>query len=165
MELEEGKQKFIEAWGKLGANWGVCRTMAQIHALLLISCKPLSTDEIMDHLKISRGNAHKNIQSLLDWGIVHKELLTGVRKEHFYAEKDMWKVLKHILIERKKRELEPMIEALAQVDCIDGNCEESDEFWKMVRDLSHFSKKTNSALETFIAADSNGVLGRVFNVF
>ena len=85
MDLQEGKEKFIQSWGALGSSWGVNRTMAQIHALLLISPEPMSAEEIMEELKISRGNANMNIRALIDWGLVFKTLIKGERKEFFMA--------------------------------------------------------------------------------
>ena len=83
MEFKESKEKFIQSWGVLGSSWGINRTMAQIHALLLISPEILSTEEIMDELQISRGNANMNIRGLMDWGIVTKHFKTGERKDFF----------------------------------------------------------------------------------
>ena len=100
MTLDEGKQKFLQSWGALGSSWGINRTMAQIHALLLISPEALSADEIMEELQISRGNANMNIRALIDWGLVFKELKPGERKEFFVAEKDMWEVVKCIITQR-----------------------------------------------------------------
>ncbi|MCB0678111.1 MAG: transcriptional regulator, partial [Saprospiraceae bacterium] len=112
MDLREGKEKFIQSWGALGSSWGVNRTMAQIHALLLISPEALSADEIMEDLMVSRGNANMNLRALIDWGLVYKELKPGERKEFFRAEKDMWEVVKKIITQRKKKELEPMLKVL-----------------------------------------------------
>ena len=103
MQLEEAQEKFIQSWGTLGSHWGINRTMAQVHALLLIAAKPLAAQEIMDALKISSGNANMNIRALIDWGLVFKELKPGERKEFFVAEKDMWEVIRKIIIQRKKK--------------------------------------------------------------
>ena len=70
MTLTEGKDKFIQSWGTLGTNWGINRTMAQIHALLLVSPESLSAEGIMKELQISRGNANMNLRALIDWGLV-----------------------------------------------------------------------------------------------
>ena len=80
MKLEEAKEKYIQTWGTFATNWGINRTMAQVHALLLASGKALSTDEVMEELQISRGNANTNLRALMDWGIVKKELVKGDRK-------------------------------------------------------------------------------------
>ena len=119
MTAQEKKDKFVQQWGSIGSNWGINRTMAQIHALLLISSKPLSAMEIKQELQISVGNANMNIRALIDWGLVHKELIPGQRKEFFIAEKDMWEVVKRIIIQRKKKELEPILRLLNEVGDVD----------------------------------------------
>src|SRR3954470_6775305 len=115
MELAEGKLKFIEAWGKLGSEWGINRTMAQVHALLLISPDALSAEEIMEELNISRGNVNMNVRELMDWGLIEKIHKSGERKEYFWAEKDIWKITKQVAKERKRRELEPVLKILEQL--------------------------------------------------
>jgi len=97
MTTQEKKDKFVQSWGSIGSNWGINRTMAQIHALLLTSEKPMSAEDIKKGLQISVGNANMNIRALIDWGLVHKELIPGQRKEFFVAEKDMWEVVKRIV--------------------------------------------------------------------
>ena len=74
MQLDEARQKFIQSWGTLGSAWGINKAMGQIHALLLVSEDPLSTEEVMEELQISRGNANMNIRALMDWGIVEKKI-------------------------------------------------------------------------------------------
>ena len=103
MKLTEAKQQFISSWGAFGTHWGINRTMAQIHALLLVTPDPLTQDDIMDQLNISRGNTNMNIRELINWGLVDRVLVAGERKESFSAEKDIWKVVKQIVKERKKR--------------------------------------------------------------
>jgi DNA-binding transcriptional regulator GbsR (MarR family) len=160
MDLSEGKDKFIQSWGALGSSWGISRTMAQIHALLLISPEALSADEVMEALQVSRGNANMNLRALIDWGLVYKELKSGERKEYFRAEKDMWEVVKKIIIQRKKKELEPMLKVLDEVSNIDGDrTPESEEFQKVVKDIKLFSNKADSTLDTLTRADSNWFVG------
>ena len=160
MNLEEGKEKFIQSWGTLGSSWGINRTMAQIHALLLISLKPLSAEDIMEQLRVSRGNTNMNLRALIDWGLVHKELKTGERREFFRAEKDMWDVVKKIIIQRKKKELEPVLKALDEVANIDThNNAEAEEFLKVVRDIKLFSNKADATLDALTRADSNWFVG------
>ena len=164
MKFEEGKDKFLQAWGTLGSDWGINRTMAQIHALLLIAPKSLSADEVMEELQISRGNANMNLRALLDWGLVFKELKAGDRKEYFVAEKDMWKVAKQIIINRKKKELEPIVKVLDELSIVDSDCEESEEFAKVIRDIKMFSNKADSTLDSLIQADSNWFMGTFFKL-
>ena len=115
MNLDEAKEQFVQTWGTLGSNWGINRTMAQIHALLLISPIALSTEEIMMQLNISRGNTNMNTRELIAWGLVHKELKSGDRKEYFLAQKDIYDVVQCIIRERKKRELDPLRKAIEEL--------------------------------------------------
>ena len=159
MNLDEGKQKFLQSWGALGSSWGINRTMAQIHALLLIAPEALSADEIMEALQISRGHANMNIRALIDWGLVFKELKQGHRKEFFVAEKDMWEVVKRIITERKKRELEPMLKILDELASVEDDTREGEVFAEVIRDIKLFSGKADSTLDTLIKADSNWFVG------
>lgn len=162
MCLQEGKAKFIESWGKLGSNWGISRTMAQVHALLLISSEPLTACDIMDSLQISRGNACMNLRSLVDWGLVHKVLRTGERKEFYEAEKDILQVMKQIILQRKKKELEPMVKVLQDVSCVKSNCSDSEEFCKVVGDLKKFSLKANNTLEQILSSEATWIYQALF---
>ena len=164
MTLQEKKNKFVQSWGTIGSNWGINRTMAQIHALLLISSKSLSALEIKEELKISVGNANMNIRALIDWGLVHKELIPGERKEFFVAEKDMWEVIKRIVIQRKKKELEPILRALKEVSDVEVTDKDSQEFAKMIKELELYSKKVDSTLDTLIKADSNWFIGTFMKI-
>ncbi len=159
MELQEGRQKFIQSWGTLGSHWGINRTMAQIHALLLISNEPLSANDIMEQLNISMGNTNMNIRALIDWGLVFKELKPGERKDFFVAEKDMWEVVKRIITQRKKKELEPMLRVLEDISNVEGNDAKTEEFKKVVKDIQLFSGKADSALDNLVKADSNWFIG------
>jgi len=159
MTLKDGKEKFIQSWGALGSSWGINRTMAQIHALLLISPEALSAEEIMEQLQISRGNANMNIRARIDWGLVFKELKPGERKEFFVAEKDMWEVVKNIIIQRKKRELETMLRVLDEISSVDAESEEAKEFVEVVREIKLFSSKADSTLDTLVKSDANWFVG------
>lgn len=115
------KDKFILHWGEMGTRWGINRTMAQVQALLFISEEPLSADEIMTKLQISRGNVSMSLRELINWGIVNKMHVKGERKEFFTTEKDVWELFKVVLRERKKREIDPTIEVLHELlDTLDN---------------------------------------------
>ena len=96
----------------MGSAWGINRTMAQIHALLMTSDRALTTDEVMEDLKISRGNAHQNLRELVGWGLVRSVIRKGERKEYFESEKDVWRMFCIVARERKRREIEPALKAL-----------------------------------------------------
>ena len=155
MEYQEAKEKFLQAWGTLGSDWGSNRTMAQIHALLLISPESLCVKDIMDELQISIGNANMNLRALMDWGLVYKELKPGERKEFFVAEKDIWDVIKKIIINRKRKELEPALKVLDEITAVDGDSPQIQEFTKTVQEIRLFSSKADALLETLLKADSD----------
>jgi DNA-binding transcriptional regulator GbsR (MarR family) len=110
--LAEAQRRFIGLWGQMGLTWGIRRTMAEVHALLFIAGRPMNADEVVRRLGISRGNASMALRSLVDWGVVYREHLRGDRKEYFTAEQDVWKLFRTVLRERKKREIDPLVEAL-----------------------------------------------------
>jgi DNA-binding transcriptional regulator GbsR (MarR family) len=121
----------------------------------MVSPEPLTADQIMEALEISRGNANMNIRALLDWGLVYKQLKSGERKEFFSAEKDMWIVTRQIIINRKKRELEPMIKVLDELAAVQPSCPQGEHFCHVMEDIRKFSSKANNTLDTLIKADSN----------
>jgi len=155
MEYQEARQKFIEAWGGLGTNWGINKTMAQIHALLLISPQSLNADQIMQELQISRGNANMNLRALLDWGIILKINKIGERKEYFQAKKDIWELAKQIARERQQREIQPVLDMLHSVDQISGTSEEVKEFKEVTKNLNSFASQFNGMLQKFAQEDQN----------
>ena len=157
MQLAEAKEKFIQTWGTLGSNWGINRTMAQVHALLLVSLDPLSAEDIMAQLKISRGNANMNIRALIDWGLVYKELKSGERKEFFSAEKDMWKVFRQIAKERRKRELEPIFKILDDISQVEGDSTDPEykAFSQSIGGIQKFAGQADDFLGKVIKADEN----------
>jgi DNA-binding transcriptional regulator GbsR (MarR family) len=112
--LERSKALFIRRWGEMSGYWGINRTMAELHALLYISAEPLNTDEIMAALQISRGNASMNIRQLVNWGLVNRVHKRGDRKEYFGAQADVWEMFETIVRERRRREVEPIIETISR---------------------------------------------------
>jgi DNA-binding transcriptional regulator GbsR (MarR family) len=106
------RREFVDLWGQMANHWGINRTMAQIHALLMIAAEPLTAEAIMDELKISRGNVSMNLRDLINWGIVRRTSLPGDRRDFFTTEADVWAMFQVILRERKKRELDPLMSRL-----------------------------------------------------
>jgi DNA-binding transcriptional regulator GbsR (MarR family) len=110
--LERSRALFIRRWGEMGGYWGINRTMAELHALLYLSPEPLCTDDIMEALLISRGNTSMNLRQLVDWGLIKRVHKKGDRKEYFAAETDVWEIFETIVRERRRREVEPIIETI-----------------------------------------------------
>ena len=114
-QLTEAQDRFVAAWGKMGTAWGISRTMAEVHALLYITGEPLCTDDVMERLQISRGNASMSLRAMLEWGIVERVHRRGDRKEYFHAEQDVWVLFRAIVRERMKREVDPMRASLYEI--------------------------------------------------
>ena len=167
MNLTEAKAQFIQSWGILGSQWGINRTMAQINSLLLISAGPLSAEDIMAQLSISRGNTNMNVRELMDWDLVNKVIIPGERKEFFTAEKDIWKVATLIMYQRKKRELDPMVKVLNQLSNIDGNSNdpETKAFTETVGNIKRFASQAEKTLDTIIKAEENWFWGSFIKLF
>ena len=115
MKLTTVQQKFVLHWGEMGTRWGINRTVAQVHALLYISPKPLHAEEIQETLAVARSNVSNSIRELQGWGIVKLIHVMGDRRDHFESMKDVWEMFRIVLDERKKREIDPTIEMLR--DC------------------------------------------------
>lgn len=148
MEFKEAKNKFVQTWGALGSQWGINKTMAQIHALLMVSHQPVSMEDIMDELQISRGNASMNLRALMDWGIVYKEFKAGERKEFFTAEKDLDELAVKISKERSKREIKPALKVLKEVSTIEtGTSQEEKHFVDQTTKLYDFVLKADNVLD------------------
>jgi DNA-binding transcriptional regulator GbsR (MarR family) len=166
MKLAEAKQQFISSWGAFGTQWGINRTMAQIHALLLVSANPITQDEIMSELSISRGNVNMNIRELVGWGLVDRVIISGERKEFFTAEKDIWKVATKIIKERKKRELDPMIKLLSQLEHIEGDKKDKEvqQFTEVVGNIKKLGLQADKTLDVMIKAEENWFTGSILKM-
>ena len=167
MKLPEARQQFISSWGAFGTHWGINRTMAQIHALLLVSPDPLTQDDIMEELNISRGNTNMNIRELINWGLVERVILPGERKEFFTAEKDIWKVVKQIVKERKKRELEPMMQLLDKLEDVEGDKKDKKvkTFVDTVSSIKRLGLQADKTLDIMIRAEENWFVSNLMKVF
>ncbi len=154
--LTEAQDAFVAAWGKMAGAWGISRTMAEVHALLYITGQDLCTDDIMERLNISRGNASMSIRALLDWGIVERAHKRGDRKEYFRAEQDVWALFRAIVRERLAREVDPLLAALYEIrdmtpDQVRSRTEPDE--WAMVR--AH-NARLDSMLSFFKTAEKFG---------
>jgi len=160
MNLIEAKEKFIQSWGSLGSNWGINRTMAQIHALFLISDELLSAEDVMETLKISRGNTNMNIRTLIDWGLVYKEYQAGERKEFFRGEKDIWKVTQRVIKSRQRQELDPMLDVLTFLSNvkIDEENESVKNFKTQINSIKSFSELADRSLTKISGSEENWFL-------
>ncbi len=163
MEYQEAKEKFISTWGSLGTLWGINKAMAQIQALLFIATKPLSMEDIMEELKISRGNASMNLRQLMDWGIVTKALIAGERKEFFTTEKDVQELVRQIAKERSRREIQPVIKVLKELSSIkeDGTTN-TKELIKQTKALHEVAETADTMLHKLINREQHWMTKSLF---
>ena len=154
------RDEFITQWGAMGSAWGINRTMAQVHALLLTATQALTTDEIMDELKISRGNANMNLRELCGWGLIRSVIRKGERKEYFEAEKDVWRMFCIIVRERKRREIRPAINVLK--DCIDRaddlKSPEATVFTRQIKALAEFMETADGVLSKVARSEQSTIV-------
>jgi len=166
MEFKEAKDKFINTWGAFGTLWGINKAMAQIHALLFISPDPLSMEDIMEELAISRGNASMNLRALMDWGIVYKVGVTGERKEFFYSEKDVNELSRQIAKERSRRELQPTIKVLKEVSTItDDGTAKTKEFIKQTKAMYDLADTADTMMHRIVNQEQNWITKTLIKLF
>lgn len=115
MKLTPIMERFILHWGEMGGRWGINRSVAQVHALLMLAPKPIAADEIAETLNVARSNVSTSIKELQGWGLVRVVHEFGDRREHFETLKDVWEMFIVIMRERKKREIDPTLATLR--DC------------------------------------------------
>ncbi len=154
------REEFIAQWGATGSAWGINRTMAQIHALLMTAPQPLSTDEVMAELQISRGNANGNLRDLIGWGLVRKVVRKGERKEYFESEKDIWKMFCTIVRERKRREIEPIMATLSECHAATSDCksEAARQFNKQMKELDEFVRQADKVMDAVARSSRNKLM-------
>ncbi|MGB0716555.1 MAG: GbsR/MarR family transcriptional regulator [Phycisphaerae bacterium] len=160
---EAASNLFIRRWGEMAASWGVSRTMAEIHALLFLSIKPLCTDDVMDQLAVSRGSASTNLRELVKWGLIQRVHQRGDRKEYFVAETDVWAMFEIITRERRRREVEPIVETIQK--CVtmleqednDPDAERLDACRQRLSDMLGFFELFNQAFNLMAASGMKGM--------
>lgn len=164
--LTEAKNMLVRRWGEMGGYWGISRTMAEIHALLFVSQTPLCTDDIMEQLHISRGNASMNLRALVDWGLIRRVHQLGDRKEYFQADTEVWHMFETIMRERRRREVEPIISTidrcaeLVEEDAKKGtevNGESVAEFQRRIQSLREFLDTMGTLFEMVLKFGGDGL--------
>ena len=171
-QLRTSQDLFIRRWGEMGATWGINRTMAEIHALLFITAQPLCTDDVMERLHISRGNASMSLRALCDWGIIRRLHKRGERREYFESLHDVWEIFSIIATERKRREMDPVLETIKQCQAMldassIGKSAANQETVKLTRqrlgDMEEFMAVSNKVFQQFVGNAKSG-LSRVVRV-
>jgi DNA-binding transcriptional regulator GbsR (MarR family) len=111
-KLPGAVERFILHWGDMGSQWGVNRSVSQIHALLYLSERPLTAEEIAASVGLARSNVSNSIRELMAWNLIRRVPVKGDRRDHFEAETDLWEIAMRIAAVRKERELDPAVDAL-----------------------------------------------------
>jgi DNA-binding transcriptional regulator GbsR (MarR family) len=171
-QLRVAQDEFIRRWGEMGATWGINRTMAEIHALCYITGVPQCTDDVMERLHISRGNASMSLRALCDWGIIRRLHKRGERREYFESLSDVWEIFSIVAAERKRREMDPVLETIKKCQqMLDeqtiGKVAAKQEQVRMTRDrlasMEEFMSVTNKIFQQFVSNAHSG-LNRVVRV-
>ncbi len=171
-KLKVTQDLFIRRWGEMGATWGINRTMAEIHALLYIMGQPCCTDDVMERLNISRGNASMSLRGLCDWGIIRRLHKRGERREYFESLTDVWEIFSIIAAERKRREMDPVLETIRQCQVMLseaslGKAAAKRDSVRLTRErlasMEEFMEVTNKIFQQFIGNAKSG-LTRVVKV-
>jgi DNA-binding transcriptional regulator GbsR (MarR family) len=170
--LRSAQDTFIRRWGEMGQTWGINRTMAEIHALLYITGTPLCTDDVMERLNISRGNASMSLRALCDWGIIRRMHKRGERREYFESLGDVWEMFSIIAAERKRREMDPVLETIKQcqklldessIGKVAARREDVQLTRQRLAGMEEFVEVTNKIFQQFISNAKSG-LTRVVRV-
>ncbi len=171
-QLRIAQDLFIRRWGEMGQTWGINRTMAEIHAFLYITGQPQCTDDVMERLNISRGNSSMSLRALCDWGIIRRMHKRGERREYFESLGDVWEMFSIIASERKRREMDPVLETIKQChrmleETSIGKVEAKKDAVKLTRErlehMEEFMSVTNKIFQQFVGNAQSG-LSRVMKV-
>lgn len=160
-DLNTKIDEFVQSWGRVATSWGISKTMGQIHGLLLVSPRPLTSDDFIERLSISRGNAHLNLQNLLQIELIYKAEVEGARKDYFRAEKDIWTLMLKVVKFRKSKELDPMISLVDEYANVEVDSVEGEEFKNILSEISMFGQRAEFFLDTLTHQDHSWV----FNSF
>jgi len=144
-KLNPVQQKFVLHWGEMGTRWGINRTVAQMHALLFLSPKPLNAEEIAETLGVARSNVSTSLKELQGWGIVRLVHVMGDRRDYFESVKDVWEMFRMVLDERKKREIDPSLAIIRECIAEAQKSKEADKHTvERLGDLAEFFETTTA---------------------
>ncbi len=157
--LDEAKAAMIRCWGEMAPYWGISRTMAEVHALLFVCAKALCTDEIMQELSISRGNASMTLRSLLDWGLIRRVHQRGDRKDYYACDASVWEIFESIARQRKRREVEPILDTVSKCRELAAKAEACSQDPEATQEAGQCKARLEEML------DFLQILGRLFESF
>lgn len=144
-KLSPVQQKFLLHWGEMGTRWGINRTVAQIHALLFLSPKPLNAEDLASTLSVARSNVSTSLKELQGWRIVKLVHVLGDKRDHFESMKDPWEMFRVVVDERKRREMDPTLLVLRECIVEAEKDKETDEYTEQrLRELAGFFETTGA---------------------
>jgi DNA-binding transcriptional regulator GbsR (MarR family) len=152
-EHQEAFDQFIEFWGSMGVLWGINRSMARIHAFILLSNDPVDLDAVAQQLNISRGNASMCLKELRNWGVIHRVHISGDRRDFYVPEADAWKMFFRIALERKKREFDPTLHALRHL-LSEANTEKTPKVHQRLTEMENILSSAERIMKKFLADES-----------
>lgn len=164
--LADARLEFVTQWGVLGSAWGISRSMAMLHALLLTSQVPLTTDDAMEALEVSRGNANTNLRELVSWGLLRKVVQPGDRRDYYEAEQDVWKIFCTVVRERKRREVDPALAVLRS--CAERTAglrgSEARQFHGLMKAIGDFVELAASLMDRVSASERSKIVPAVLKL-
>lgn len=141
-------ERFVVAWGEMGAVWGVNRSVSQIHALLYISDRALSAEEIAERLKLARSNVSTSLRELMSWSLIRRVSALGDRRDFYEAEADVFEMVRRIAANRKAREIDPAIAALRQcLAAAEGDAQVSNEVRRRFKTMLDFTEGVSRSFD------------------
>lgn len=160
MSLSTVEQKFVLHWGEMGTRWGINRSVAQIHALLYLSEKPLHAEEIANTLSAARSNVSTSLRELQGWGIVRVVHVLGDRRDHFESVKDVWEIFRIVAQERKRREIDPTLRVLHEcVNELKGSSAGSHYTRERLEEMFDFLTTTSRLFDELLRSSAASVKG------
>ncbi len=153
--VHEEFNQFIESWGSMGVFWGINRSMARIHAFMIVSEDPVDLDTISDYLNISRGNASMCLKELRQWGVIQRVHLSGDRRDFYTVESDTWKMFFKIIAGRKTREFDPALQSLRLI-LREVDTEKSKDVHKRLIQIEEIFTTFDGIINKYLQSEKNG---------
>lgn len=165
--LAHARHEFVTQWGVLGSAWGINRTMAMLHAWLLTSDAPQSTDAAMEALQVSRGSANTNLRELVTWGLLRRVVEPGDRRDYYVAEKDVWRIFCTVVRERKRREVDPALAVLRACASRTAGLTtaEAREFHGLMTTIAEFVEIAAKLMDKVAGSERSRIVPRVLKLF
>ena len=155
MDLSPTLSRFVLHWGEMGTRWGVNRTVAQIHALLYITGRPMHAEEIVDTLGVARSNVSTSLRELQGWNLVKLVHLAGDRRDHFESSTDVWELLRTVVRERQRREVAPTIEVLRELLADPGIAKDPAEAKRRIRETLELMETLTAWSDEMLRLDTD----------